>query len=141
MYRPRKYASTQQQVSHVVRFVSTPARYTNGTCAATGANSTLQCPLNYASGVAEAFGPLDVPLSDTACSSETLDAASWKIEVRLSMCAVGRLFLTTHHAPACFSPVNAVPGCSRSHYSFGRGFAEKLVGLVSLRVALVLEHR
>eukprot|EP00903_Cladosiphon_okamuranus_P008866 g8489.t1 len=54
--------------------------YTNDTCAATGANSTLQCPLNYASGVAEAFGPLNVPLSDEACSPETLDVARWKVE-------------------------------------------------------------
>lgn len=63
-------------------FTNTP-RYTNDTCAATGTNSTLQCPLNYASGVAEAFGPLDVPLSDASCSPETLNTADWKVEVCL----------------------------------------------------------
>lgn len=46
-----------------------------------GGNSTLKCPLNYASGVAEAFGLLETPLSDPACSWETLETANWEVEV------------------------------------------------------------
>lgn len=58
-----------------------PARRSNDTCAGTGTNSTLQCPLDYSSGVGDAFDPFNVLLSDAACSSETLDAANWKVEV------------------------------------------------------------
>ncbi|CAM9490400.1 unnamed protein product [Ectocarpus fasciculatus] len=55
--------------------------YSNDTCSSATANSSLlQCPLNYASGVGQAFGSLAVPLSDPACSAETLETANWKVE-------------------------------------------------------------
>ncbi|CBJ29864.1 conserved unknown protein [Ectocarpus siliculosus] len=55
--------------------------YSNDTCSSATANSNLlQCPLNYASGVGQAFVPLEVLLSDPACSAETLETANWKVE-------------------------------------------------------------
>ena len=56
------------------------ARY-NATCTA---NSTLKCPLNYASGVGTAFGRTSVPLSDDSCAEETLEEVYWQVEVGIT---------------------------------------------------------
>lgn len=45
------------------------------------ANSTLKCPMNYSTGVGQAFGPVGVELSNDNCGRETLDEANWKVEV------------------------------------------------------------
>ena len=58
-------------------FHSLFTRY-NATCTI---NSTLECPLNYASGVGAAFGRIGVPLSDESCSADTLEQIYWQVEV------------------------------------------------------------
>lgn len=60
----------------VVHFGLLMSRY--GACTA---DSTLECPLDYTSGVGEAFGPAGTELSNEACAADTLETANWQVEV------------------------------------------------------------
>jgi len=48
-------------------------------------NSSLKCPIDYASGVGEAYKPVGSVIFDDACGKDTLEPEHWQVEVRAAL--------------------------------------------------------